>query len=68
MKNFINRILLVPMALLMTLGLFVLMMTLIAEEFKPQDKLETSSFEINPKVEDIKATVREVKLDKVKKL
>lgn len=58
----------VPLAALFTLGLFMLMRALIADEFKPQDKLETASFEINPKVEDIKVVKRETKVDRVKKV
>jgi len=68
MKNFIRWVLFIPVAAFVTISLFVLMMTLIAEEFKPQDKLDTASFEINPKVEDIKVIQREVKVDKVKKV
>ena len=62
MKNFIRWVLFIPVAAFVTISLFVLMMTLIAEEFKPQDKLENASFEINPKVEDIKVIQREVKV------
>ena len=68
MKNFIRWVLFIPVAAFVTISLFVLMMTLIAEEFKPQDKIESASFEINPKVEDIKVIQREVKVDKVKKV
>ena len=68
MKNFIRWVLFIPVAAFVTISLFVLMMMLIAEEFKPQDKLDTASFEINPKVEDIKVIQREVKVDKVKKV
>ena len=53
MGNVVRWILGIPVAALLTVGLFVLMMTLIAEEFKPQEKLATASFEINPTVEDI---------------
>ena len=41
---------------------------LIAAEFKPAEKLESASFEINPTVEDIKVIKRETKVDKVKKV
>jgi len=68
MSNVIRWVLFIPVAAFVTISLFVLMMTLIAEEFKPQDKLENASFEINPKVEDIKVIQREVKVDKVKKV
>lgn len=56
------------MAALVTVGLFILMMTLIAEEFKPQEKLATASFEINPTVEDIKVIKRDTKVKQVKKV
>jgi len=68
MSNIVRWVLFIPVAAFVTISLFVLMMTLIADEFKPQDKLDNASFEINPKVEDIKVTVREVKIDKVKKV
>ena len=48
--------------------LFVLMMSLISEEFKPQDKLELAAFEINPKVEDVQLLERETKITKIQKI
>lgn len=68
MGNIIRWILGIPVAAIVTISLFVLMMTLIAEEFKPQEKLASSSFEINPTVEDIKVIKRETKVQKVKKV
>ncbi len=68
MANIIRWILGIPLAAIVTIGLFVLMMVLIAEEFKPQEKLANSSFEINPQVEDIKVIKRETKVDQVKKV
>jgi len=68
MGNIIRWIIGVPVAAFVTIGLFVLMMTLIAEEFKPQEKSATSSFEINPTVEDIKVIKRETKVQQVKKV
>ena len=68
MKNVIRWILGFPVAALVTVGLFVLMMTLIAEEFKPQEKLATASFDINPTVEDIKVIKRDTKVKQVKKV
>ncbi|MGB3455876.1 MAG: energy transducer TonB [Litorimonas sp.] len=55
-------------AAIVTVVLFVLMMSLISEEFKPQDKLELSAFEINPKVEDVKILERETKITEIKKI
>ena len=68
MGNMVRWILGIPVAAAITVGLFVLMMTLIAEEFKPQEKVATASFEINPTVEDIKVIKRETKVQKVKKV
>jgi protein TonB len=55
-------------AAFVTFALFVLMMVLIKGEFKPQTKAEKLSFEINPNVEDIKLTVREAKIQQVRKV
>lgn len=68
MGNIIRWIVGIPVAALVTVGLFVLMMTLIAEEFKPQEKSASASFEINPTVEDIKVIKRETKVQQVKKV
>jgi len=68
MGNIIRWIIGVPVAAFVTIGLFVLMMTLIAEEFKPQEKSASASFEINPTVEDIKVIKRETKVQQVKKV
>lgn len=68
MGNIIRWIIGVPVAAFVTVGLFVLMMTLIAEEFKPQEKTASASFEINPTVEDIKVIKRETKVQQVKKV
>ena len=55
-------------AAIVTVGLFILMMVLISEEFKPQDKLDLQDFEINPKVEDVKVLERETKVTEIKKI
>jgi protein TonB len=68
MGNIIRWIIGVPVAAFVTVGLFVLMMTLIAEEFKPQEKVASATFEINPTVEDIKVIKRETKVQQVKKV
>ena len=68
MGNIIRWIVGIPLAAIVTIGLFVLMMTLIAEEFKPQEKVANASFEINPTVEDIQVIKRETKVDQVKKV
>lgn len=68
MGNIIRWIIGIPVAAIVTVGLFVLMMTLIAEEFKPQEKSASASFEINPTVEDIKVIRRDTKVQQVKKV
>jgi protein TonB len=68
MNGPIRLLILTPLAALFTVGLFLAMKGLISKEFQPQDKGETASFEINPKVEDIKVIERETKIDKVKKV
>jgi protein TonB len=68
MKNAIRWILFTPLAALLTVGLFLAMQALISKEFQPQDKSETASFEINPKVEDIKTIERETQIDEIKKV
>ncbi|PHR59157.1 MAG: hypothetical protein COA43_09920 [Robiginitomaculum sp.] len=55
-------------AAFVTFSLFVMMKILITGEFKPQTKVENASFEINPKVEDIKVAVRETKIAKISKV
>ena len=68
MKNAIRWIVFTPLAAVFTVLLFLAMRALISKDFVPQDKSETASFEINPKVEDIKVIERETKVDKVKKV
>jgi len=68
MGNTLRWLIGVPVAALVTVGLFILMTVLISAEFEPQDKVETATFEINPKVEDIKVIERETKIDQVQKV
>ncbi len=65
--GFMRWLAVIPAALV-TVVLFVLMMSLISEEFKPQDKLELASFEINPKVEEVQLLERETKIAEIKKI
>jgi protein TonB len=65
--GFLRWLAIVPAAIV-TVVLFVLMMSLISEEFKPQDKLDINSFEINPKVEDVKILERETTITEIKKI
>ena len=65
--SFLRWLAIIPAAIV-TVVLFVLMMSLISEEFKPQDKLDLASFEINPKVEDVKILERETKITEIKKI
>lgn len=65
--GFVRWLAIIPAAIV-TVILFVLMMSLISEEFKPQDKSDFASFEINPKVEDVKILERETKIAEIKKI
>lgn len=58
----------IPFAAFVTFVLFILMMVLIAGEFRPEEKLAAANFDINPTVEDIKVVKRETKIDQVKKV
>ena len=68
MKNAIRWLVFTPLAAVFTVLLFLAMRALISKDFVPQDKSDTASFEINPKVEDIKVIERETKVDKVRKV
>ena len=68
MGSLIRWILGIPFAALVTFVLFIVMMVLIAGDFKPEEKLAAANFDINPTVEDIKVVKRETKIDKVKKV
>ena len=68
MGNIVRWLIGIPAAAFVTVALFVLMTVLISAEFEPQEKSETASFDINPKVEDIKVIERETKVDKVEKV
>ena len=57
-----------PMAACLTLGLTLSMAGLIATEFSPQDKTETASYEINPRVDDISEPKRAKKPDALKEV
>ncbi len=68
MSNAIRWLVFTPLAAVFTVLLFLAMRALISKDFVPQDKSDTASFEINPKVEDIKVIERETKIDQVKKV
>ena len=55
-------------AAIVTVGLFMLMIGLISEEFKPQDKIDVADFDINPKVEDVEILERETKVAEIRKI
>ena len=57
-----------PLAAVATIGLTLSMAALIATEFMPQDKTETASFDINPRVEDIAEPERLEKPDPLKEV
>ena len=68
MQMFIRWILGMFVAAFLTFALFVAMKILISGDFKPQEKADDLSFEINPTVEDIKVVKRTTKIDKIKKV
>ena len=68
MNNTVRWLIFTPLAALFTVGLFLAMRALISKEFQAQDKAERTSFEINPKVEDIQVIERQTKIDKVKQV
>lgn len=57
-----------PLAAVATVGLTLSMAALIATEFTPQDKMETASFEINPRVDEIPDVVRTEQPDPLKEV
>ena len=57
-----------PFAATVTVALTLSMATLIRAEFTPQDKAESASFEINPRVEDIRNPDRVEQPDPLKKV
>ncbi len=68
MSNVIRWVIFTPLAAIFTVLLFLAMRALISKEFQPQDKSETASFEINPKVEDLQVIERETRVEKVKRV
>ncbi len=68
MGNIIRWLVGIVVAAVVTFALFVAMKILISGDFKAQEKLEATNFEINPTVEDIKVVKRSTKIDKVKKV
>lgn len=68
MNVFVRWIIGTAIAAFVTFVLFVAMMLMIRGDFEPQEKIENASFEINPKVEDIKVAVRETKIAKISKV
>jgi len=68
MGSLVRWIVGIPLAALVTVGLFVMMKILITGDFKPEEKIQAAAFDINPTVEDIKVVTRETKIEKVKKV
>ena len=68
MPNFLRWLIGIPVAALVTFGLFILMIALIAGEFQAQEKAENASFEINPTVEDIETIERETVIERAQKV
>jgi len=53
MKSLFRFVFATPLALLITIGLFLFMIFLISDEFEAKEKLEALDFEINPQAEEI---------------
>ncbi|HFE38747.1 MAG TPA: energy transducer TonB [Gammaproteobacteria bacterium] len=68
MNSIVRWLVGIIIAAFVTFALFVMMKILITGDFKPQEKGAKTSFEINPKVEDIKIAVRETVIAKVRKV
>ena len=68
MGGFVRFILGTILAAFITLLLFVFMYSRVKVEFKALDKEEKLSFEINPKIEEVKIARQEVKVAKVKRV
>ena len=68
MKSLMRWLTAVPFAAFVTFFLFVTMMVLIKADFKPEEKIETANFEINPKVEDIKVEERQTVVVRARKV
>ncbi len=66
--GFVRFILSALLAAVVTFGLFTLMISLIAGEFKVGEKSAAANFEINPQVEDVQVIRRETKIQQVKKV
>lgn len=68
MKKLIRLLLGTAIAAFVTFSLFVLMYTLISDDFELQEKKDKLSFEISTKVEDIKIVERQTTVAKVRKV
>ena len=68
MSGIIRFILGMALAALVVFGLFMLMIYLISGDFKPGEKSENTSFEINPVIEDVETIERETKIDRVEQV
>jgi protein TonB len=53
-----------PIAAVITVGLFLLMRFFISGDFKLADKEESVRFDINPKVQELEVRQREVKAER----
>jgi len=68
MGSLIRWIFGIPFAALVTVGLFVFMTAIIAGEFEAKEKSAAANFEINPTVEDIKVTKRDVVVKQIRQV
>ena len=68
MNNSARFTLTIPLAALATAGLFLGMKALITGDFKPQEKIVATQFEINPVVEDIAVLENRRKIEEYQKV
>ena len=68
MNNAVRWIIFTPLAAIFTVGLFLLMQFLISAEFKPQEKTDVGTFEINPQVEKIEVIEREIEVAELQRV
>ena len=68
MNNLVRWLIGIPLAAIVVVGLFMLMISLISADFQPQEKAENASFELNPTVEDIETLQRETVIERVERV
>lgn len=68
MKALMRWVIFMPVAAIVTAGLFLLMVALISDDFEAKPKPEALEFEINPIVEDVQIVRRQTQVASAKKV